>query len=794
MDMTALPETFREALTRRSVRSAAVGWPICLFETEQGPTLVPALLLPMEWNIDRGLLRVRPVDDEPSLNPEFIRNVRRISGRWSGSALKDALFPEGEERDLGAVGERLRYALATLGGGILKAADLDGEMTLGGKGLRNAAALHLPEDGTFTRATAEDLETLRDWPQEKRHHTALDAVLSGAGLPLDEQAFPIVTLSPLSERQIEAADAAVSGPLTVVQGPPGTGKSEIILTLIVSALLSGRSVLFASRNHQALDEVEGRLKSIVSEHPVLTRGRDAEGERDTNFWEALTEIAKTDSRLEMPDALKKSQALLIARAKEASATRSANRERSLLHRRLCELIELRDGLRLKLTEEGRPHRSITERLIQLLRRLLSVRRSPREVSPSLTESDVQADIRGLQKRLVAPVAEEMDWNDEFRADLRSSLTALAKTITQPDKAEWRRIADRVKELEFAGVKSARKLSGEDARLVVRHRPIWAVSTLSVPSRIPLVSGLFDLVIFDEASQCDIASSLPLFARAKKAVVVGDPEQLSFVPSLGKAAENALMDATGLPVAGRAHYAQSINSLFDFAVRRTAARRVFLKDQFRSAPSIVSWLNEEFYRQDGLEGRREADYFKPPSEYKAGLFWENVPNGRTERSDGGNINRVEAERISELIDRLARNLDFRGSIGVLAPFNAQVAAILQAVHRRLPEPDRERIGLRISTIDKFQGGESDIVFISLSITLGAPQSAIQFVKKERRRLNVAVSRARALCIIVGDLEYARQCDIPAVRSLARRSTEPWSPPRPPYDSLWERDQPPPSGPA
>lgn len=785
LDMSSLPETFREALTRRSVRSAAVGWPICLFETELGLTFVPALLLPMEWSIELGLLRVRPVDDEPSLNPEFIRNVRRVSGRWSEAALKDALFPEGEERDLGTVGERMKHALATLGGGALKAADLAGEMTLGGTGLRNVAALHLPEDGTFTRATAEDLETLGDWSQEKWRHTALEAVLSGVSSAPDEQTFPIVTLSPLSERQMEAADAGVSGPLTVIQGPPGTGKSEIILTLIISALLSGRSVLFASRNHQALNEVEGRLKQIVSDHPVLTRGRDAEGERDTNFWEALTEIAKADNRQEIPETLKRRQTSLIARAKEAAAARSAHRERSVLHRRLCDLIDIRDGLRLKLTEEGSPDRSITQRLIQLLRRLLLIWRSPRDRVGSLTERDVRADIRSLRKRLGASIAAELDWTDEFRSDLQSSLIDLTEMITRPDKAEWQWIANRVKELEFAGVRSARKLSAEDAQLVVRHRPIWAVSTLSVPSRIPLVPGLFDLVIFDEASQCDIASSLPLFVRAKKAIVVGDPEQLSFVPSLGKAAENALMDATGLPTAGRAHYAQSINSLFDFAVRRTAARRVFLKDQFRSAPSIVSWLNEEFYKQDGLEGRREADHFKPPSGYKAGLFWEDVPNGSVERSDGGNVNRVEADRIAELIGQLARNLEFQGSVGVLAPFNAQVAAIQQAIQRRLPELERERIGLRISTIDKFQGGEADVIFFSMTITRGAPPSAIHFIRKERRRLNVAVSRARALCIVVGDLRYARECDIPAVRSLARRSTEPWSPPRPPYDSLWER---------
>ncbi len=72
-----------------------------------------------------------------------------------------------------------------------------------------------------------------------------------------------------------AAETAMNGPVTLIQGPPGTGKSEVILTLIVSAIYSGRSVLFAARNHQAIDEVENRLADLVPDSPLLVRGRDA---------------------------------------------------------------------------------------------------------------------------------------------------------------------------------------------------------------------------------------------------------------------------------------------------------------------------------------------------------------------------------------------------------------------------------------------------------------------------------------------------------------------------------------
>ena len=57
---------------------------------------------------------------------------------------------------------------------------------------------------------------------------------------------------------------------------------------------------------------------------------------------------------------------------------------------------------------------------------------------------------------------------------------------------------------------------------MRAFPLWSVSNLSARSALPLVPGLFDLVIIDEASQCDIPSIVPLLARSKRAVLAGDP--------------------------------------------------------------------------------------------------------------------------------------------------------------------------------------------------------------------------------------------------------------------------------
>lgn len=790
--MECLPASFREALARRTVGTAAVGWPVSIFSIAEGPACIPGLLLPADWRIEGSDLVLNLEASQPSVNPAWLREVRRNSS-WNESALLDTLFPEGEESDLGAVSSRMRHALATLGGVELRPADLAPELTVHGTGLRNAAALFLIEDGTFTKGAADDLEALRAWTTEKRSGTALAELFARDAKSPNTSEVAILSPTNLTESQLEAAEAALQGPLTVIQGPPGTGKSQVILSLIVSIVMAGRSVLFAAKNHQALDEIERRLKEIVPAAPLLVRGRDADGDRNTNFLNALFDIAGGEARNSADlDGIEAARIGLLNSAQSGAADRRRMRERTALHIALSELTDRHEQICRHLPDGSarRPRVSWVKRALLSLRRLLG---RPVDLTVPLPDlvplSELNARIaevrRRLQKSGSRPIDDsKRDFDPVVGAvEIRSFLPRLAAVKTQAGEAEWLRISERAKEIQFGNIKSARRMMPEDARAVLEHRPVWAISTLSVPSRVPLIPGLFDYVIFDESSQCDIASALPLLARARKAVVVGDPMQLRFVPSLGIATEHALMDAERIPQQGRASIAQSINSLFDFCARQPNARRLLLRDQFRSAPQIVDYLNSDFY-SGKLVSRREDDAFHPPSGYKPGLVWEDVA-GTASRHEGGTINKAEAEHIATVLRRIADDVEFKGTVGVISPFNAQVAEIEVNVLGLLTKTQRERLSLRIATVDKFQGGEADVILFSLVLAPGCPSSARTFLQKERRRLNVAISRARALCIVVGDLSHARSCNIKHIEYLAQRAITPWSPPRPPFDSDWER---------
>ena len=76
---------------------------------------------------------------------------------------------------------------------------------------------------------------------------------------------------------------------------------------------------------------------------------------------------------------------------------------------------------------------------------------------------------------------------------------------------------------------------------------WAVTARSAKSRVPFMAGQFDCVVIDEASQCDIASMLPLLYRAKRAVIIGDDKQLSHISTISRKQDAKLLEKYSVPM-------------------------------------------------------------------------------------------------------------------------------------------------------------------------------------------------------------------------------------------------------
>lgn len=793
-DLESLPPDFRQALLRREANemTLAVGWPIMVGRKAGAPVIWPVGLLAAEWSRTATTLTVTIEADDVMVNPEWLEGAARTAG-WQKSELKELFLPtDGVGLRSEEFLSRLRESAARHLRGKVNGQLLASQIDVASAGIYDIAALFLPTESTFTAGAVRDLDAIASWPIERIARTALAPAL---GLQPDA-AYSVphdINVGPLNGDQIEAVRHACSAPLTVVTGPPGTGKSQAIVSMAASVLLQGGTVLVASKNHQALDAVEDRLGAIAPDLPFLVRTLDPEREIDKSVEQVLSDMLNDTGRRVHPV-----DPQLVSRL----AALSADRRRSIHaigHRAdlECEIAALVERIAARerfAADDDRPAEVVPDRP-GLLRRILQVlaslfrRRSKQLTAPGSDTLLEGVPLSALKVRLVAlrqerdalPVQPDPVTLTGEILDLVARLlpAALSERIRLPESERELLEAARA-DHQFHG---NRTLPSDLTRAVLARRPLWLASVLGTPKRIPLDDGLFDLVIFDEASQCDIASALPLFARAKRAVVVGDDRQLSFIPQLGQAQDRNLMKAQGLPTSGMGRFAQSRQSLFDFAKRVPSVPRVMLRHQYRSAGPIVDYISETFYGGQ-LTTSYDPRTIRPPKAQKPGIAWSHVAGPAVAQQ--GNVNPAEAAAIASHVRMLLVEQGYDGTLGVISPFRPQVQAIEAAVRETMPVQKLEGADFRVATVDGFQGQERDVILFSPCLSFHSAMSAVTFLQKDLRRLNVAISRARAVAHVFGDLDFARSAKVRALARLASVATEPRrTTGEGVFDSDWER---------
>lgn len=250
---------------------------------------------------------------------------------------------------------------------------------------------------------------------------------------------------------------------------------------------------------------------------------------------------------------------------------------------------------------------------------------------------------------------------------------------------------------------------------------------------------FDNVIIDEASQqTEPASLVPLVKGCSRAVLVGDHVQLRATVQ-----PNAAALGFDVSLFERLWTESAANK------RKSSVRKVMLDTQYRMHPAICAFPSTEFYEGKLMTADHCSDITIPPS----GFQWPNdggrsvfiqvsAPEdlGRKSKSNTGQANICQ-----EVIRRLrsppgatseaSSHAPPSYSIATLTPYTRQA----ELLKRLLPDE-------KISSIDGFQGQEADvIVYVSVRCNV---HGEIGFLK-DMRRLNVALTRARAATIIIGD---------------------------------------------
>ena len=233
--------------------------------------------------------------------------------------------------------------------------------------------------------------------------------------------------------------------------------------------------------------------------------------------------------------------------------------------------------------------------------------------------------------------------------------------------------------------------------VTRHIPAWCVTNLSAKGgNLPLEPNLFDLLIIDEASQCDIASALPLLYRSTRAVIIGDPHQLRHISNLESARDEELQTAHGLDTEGLA-FSFSQNSLFDKVDKRRDIGRAHIASRSLPLAFRKSSISRITSGTAALcEHVRDYDRLRTPPDGKSGVRWTPVSGNATQPPGGSVFIVAEVEAIVEqVIDLLIRQV-FDGTVGIVTPFRPQANKIRDRVVRLVSRDVRRRAELIIDT--------------------------------------------------------------------------------------------------
>lgn len=379
-------------------------------------------------------------------------------------------------------------------------------------------------------------------------------------------------------------------------------------------------------------------------------------------------------------------------------------------------------------------------------------------------------LKALDEILLQNPEHALEKNGEAIKETKEEMVAIQLEknhlpITQAVQNEW-----------YSLLKDANDHDLDEIRkLYVRHANVIG-TTCVASARKEFMENypVFDVVIIDEVSKATPPELLLPMLKGKKIILVGDHHQLP--PLVGEDTLDETLQAI---------LEESVNleekdelkkllkeSLFERLFKNLPkSSKTMLAIQYRMHENIMETITpfyeEENYRlQCGLVDSDTARDHLLESRFvnrKDHLLWLDMPNEKPyfeERMKDGKsrYNQAELDAIQELLIDMNEatatakkegrmDADERKSIGVISFYGEQVKRIDRLIQQQVNLP---HLTFRTGTVDKFQGMEMDVILLSMVRNNQEKSGDIGFAN-DYRRLNVALSRARELLVLVGSSE-------------------------------------------
>ncbi len=496
---------------------------------------------------------------------------------------------------------------------------------------------------------------------------------------------------------------AMKYPVTYVQGPPGTGKTQTIINVTLSAFYNDKTMLICSSNNKPVDGIVEKLKFEYKgefvNFPYLRLGNYEDVKKATLRIKELYNYTTNKTPKDE----------LLNKIKVSTDDHNA---------KLIELLNIQEkrvDIQNCLDSSNKLIKSFgnnTSKIIDVVKEKIYQLKEDLKSLPEVSNDDLTS--------LFIP----LNQNYQLSQFLYFKSLQYISKLKKPRYSELIQICSI--EDDDTRVNDFNKWTQEDANMKLLTEVFPIIFSTNISSRrLGTPNFMFDLVVMDEAGQCNVATSLIPITKAESLLLVGDPNQLKPVIILEEDVNTQLLEKYNIPE----KYNYKDHSILDVMIENdNISKYILLEYHYRCGRKIINFSNQRYYNNS-----LNLSYIANEGD----LQLLDVRNQNVKQKN-------EAfDEVCEIVEYIKRN-DIHNAF-IITPFVNQK----ELMNRMLKEANITDVDC--GTIHSLQGAERDTIIFSSAISPKTSKKTFEWIKDNYELINVAVTRAKSKLVIAADTE-------------------------------------------
>ncbi|MBR5388761.1 MAG: DNA helicase [Clostridia bacterium] len=496
---------------------------------------------------------------------------------------------------------------------------------------------------------------------------------------------------------------AMKYPVTYVQGPPGTGKTQTIINVTLSAFYNDRTMLICSSNNKPVDGIVEKLKFEYKgesvNFPYLRLGNYNDVKKATLRIKKLYNFNSNQTPKDE----------LLNKIKTSTDDHNS---------KLVELLnvqEKRIDIQNCLDNSNKLINSFgnnTSKIIDIVKEKISQLKNDLRTLPEVLNEELTALFIPLTK------------NYQLSQFLYFKSLQYISKLKRPRYAELIEICNI--EDDDTRVNEFNKWTQNDTNIKLLTEAFPIIFSTNISSRrLGTPEFMFDLVVMDEAGQCNVATALIPIAKAESLLLVGDPNQLKPVVILEESVNNELIEKYNVPE----KYNYKNHSILDIMIENdNISKYILLEYHYRCGRKIINFSNQRYYNNSLNLSYIANDGY---------LQLLDVKNQNAQQKN-------EAfDEAAEIVKYIKRN-NLHDAF-IITPFVNQKELLVKMLQ------EQNITDIDCGTIHSLQGAEKDTIIFSSAISPKTSKNTFAWIKDNYELINVAVTRAKTKLIIAADTE-------------------------------------------